>query len=284
MMKMTKPQLINSIRERGEEPPLQWSRVELRDRLVQLMEQAGEEVGGPKKTDLRQWISELNRNSRKKDNLKEFCETRLKMTLTGSETIPVLQRNALKKIYSVSVPSSQDPVGFGKWASLTYGQLRREQPSYAKWVQKTMLEDGNTCDYKLSRLATWLMNQTDDEAEETELPIMPTPTEKKDREHKETINQAQPKAIHPKGKDKSGKGYAKDGRNERAPAGAASSSDAPATMTNDQFKLMMETMATMKEEIQQLRNSQGTEEPRRKKNPDTKNSETEKSFQMVLDP
>ncbi|CAE7864958.1 GIP [Symbiodinium microadriaticum] len=284
MMKMTKPQLVKAIQDRGEDPPQQWSRVELRDRLVELMEEAGEEVGGTRKTDLRQWISDLNKNSRKKDNLKEFCETRLKMTLTGNETIPVVQRSALKVIYNISVPNSQDPVGFGKWASLTYGQLRREQPSYAKWVQETMLEDAHTCDYRLSRLATWLMNQPDEETDETEIPIMTSHAKTKEPVNKENF-QAKPKAIHPKSMiNKSGKGYAKDGRKEWHSEAAASSSEGSAAVTTDQLKLMMETMATMKQEIQQLREGKEAEEPRRKKTGETEPSETEKSFQMVMDP
>ena len=49
-MKMTKPQLQDAIRARGEEPR---SNVELRDRLTELMEQHVEAVGSTSRTDLR---------------------------------------------------------------------------------------------------------------------------------------------------------------------------------------------------------------------------------------
>ena len=70
------------------------------------------------------WMADLNKASRKKDLLKAFCEERLKLSLSGSETIPVLQKKAARQIYEVSVASAMDPVGFGKWSTLTYGQLR----------------------------------------------------------------------------------------------------------------------------------------------------------------
>ena len=209
-----------------------------------------------------------------------------------NETVPVLQRQALKVIYEVSIPNAMDPVGFGKWASLTYGQLLREQPSYAKWVQETMLEDGNTCDYRLIRLATWLMNQTiDEEAEETEVNIpKPIPETIAGQQGSMTRPAAKVMQVHiePKAKPiKPGKGYAKEASAARGSHAAASSQDASPAVTAEQFKIMMETMATVKEEIQQLRESKNPEEPRRKKNTETETDtekSTEKSFQMLLDP
>ena len=200
-MKMTKIQLQEAIRARGEEPPKEWSNVELRDRLTELMEMHGESVGGSRKTDLRQWMTELNKCSRKKELLRNFCEERLKITLDGNETIPVLQKKATKVIYEVSVANAMDPVGFGKWSTLSYGQLRREQPSYANWVQETLLEGGNTCDYRLSRLGNWLMNQPDEEIEEanTETKMATTAT-------KSTTIANYPMS---KAKGKSGKGRGK---------------------------------------------------------------------------
>ena len=181
--------------------PKEWSNVELRDRLTELMEMHGESVGGSRKTDLRQWMTELNKCSRKKELLRNFCEERLKITLDGNETIPVLQKKATKVIYEVSVANAMDPVGFGKWSTLSYGQLRREQPSYANWVQETLLEGGNTCDYRLSRLGNWLMNQPDEEIEEanTETKMATTAT-------KSTTIANYPMS---KAKGKSGKGRGK---------------------------------------------------------------------------
>ncbi|CAE7490127.1 unnamed protein product, partial [Symbiodinium microadriaticum] len=260
MMRMNKAQLQDAIRARGEEPPREWSNVELRDRLTELMELNGETTSGTKKTDLRQWIAELNKNSKKKELLKTFCE--------------------------VSVASAMDPVGFGKWSTLTYGQLRREQPAYATWVQETLLEGGESCDYRLSRLGNWLMNQPDEETVEVPEKMPPTTIE--------------PAYAKPKAKAKSmtmeyagGKGYgAKTVPKGRSPmtrdAPASSSSAEDASGSNaEAMKLLMDTMVAMKEEIKQLREDRHPEEPRRKKKeePETDaKASTEASFTMVPDP
>ena len=280
MMKMTKIQLQEAIRARGEEPPKEWSNVELRDRLTELMEMHGESVGGSRKTDLRQWMTELNKCSRKKELLRNFCEERLKITLDGNETIPVLQKKATKVIYEVSVANAMDPVGFGKWSTLSYGQLRREQPSYANWVQETLLEGGNTCDYRLSRLGNWLMNQPDEEIEEanTETKMATTAT-------KSTTIANYPMS---KAKGKSGKGRGKPtleaAYDARSSAPAAPSTTEEPRISNDQLKILMDTMTAMKEEIKQLREDQKSEEPRRKKKDETEAAPSEPSYTMVLDP
>ena len=279
-MKMTKIQLQEAIRARGEEPPKEWSNVELRDRLTELMEMHGESVGGSRKTDLRQWMTELNKCSRKKELLRNFCEERLKITLDGNETIPVLQKKATKVIYEVSVANAMDPVGFGKWSTLSYGQLRREQPSYANWVQETLLEGGNTCDYRLSRLGNWLMNQPDEEIEEanTETKMATTAT-------KSTTIANYPMS---KAKGKSGKGRGKPtleaAYDARSSAPAAPSTTEEPRINNDQLKILMDTMTAMKEEIKQLREDQKSEEPRRKKKDETGAAPSEPSYTMVLDP
>lgn len=279
-MKMTKIQLQEAIRARGEEPPKEWSNVELRDRLTELMEMHGESVGGSRKTDLRQWMTELNKCSRKKELLRNFCEERLKITLDGNETIPVLQKKATKVIYEVSVANAMDPVGFGKWSTLSYGQLRREQPSYANWVQETLLEGGNTCDYRLSRLGNWLMNQPDEEIEEanTETKMATTAT-------KSTTIANYPMS---KAKGKSGKGRGKPtleaAYDARSSAPAAPSTTEEPRINNDQLKILMDTMTAMKEEIKQLREDQKSEEPRRKKKDETEAAPSEPSYTMVLDP
>ena len=282
-MKMNQAQLREAILARGEEAPREWSNVELRDRLTELMELGGEAVGNARKTDLRQWISDLNKASRKKEQLKNFCEERLKLTLQGNETIPMLQKRATKVIYEVSIANALDPVGFGKFSTMTYGQVRREQPQYSRWVQETLLEGGNSCDYRLIRLGTWLMNQPDEDAEEEKATSYPTA---------KSPARAAPKALTPprtKG-IKAGKGY-----NEKSntSGGGGSSGDAPAASSSagdpqknqaDQMKIMMETMMAMKEEIQQLRENQNVEEPRRKKKEDSEAGTTETSYAVVMDP
>ncbi|CAE7481400.1 unnamed protein product [Symbiodinium necroappetens] len=265
MMKMNQAQLREAILARGEEAPREWSNVELRDRLTELMELGGETVGNARKPDLRQWISDLNKASRKKEQLKNFCEERLKITLQGNETIPMLQKRATKVIYEVSIANALDPVGFGKFSTMTYGQVRREQPQYSRWVQETLLEGGNSCDYRLIRLGTWLMNQPDEDTEEEKATGYPTA---------KSPARAAPKAwAPPKAKGASGD----------APAASSSAGDHQKNQA-DQMKIMMETMMAMKEEIQQLRENQNVEEPRRKKKEDSEAGTTENSYAVVMDP
>ena len=197
--------------------------------------------------------------------------------------MPQLQKSATRRIYEVSEANALDPVGFGKFSTLTYGQLRREQPGYAQWVQETLLEGGNAWEYRLIRLGTWLMNQTDEDYEEELVKDTPS-TAAPARPPVKVGPFSKAKALSAKGAGRD-KGY--------ATASAAAVKETPATsstaepnnsVSSEQIKLMMDTMVAMKEEIKQLRENQGTKEPRRKKKDEAETASTDQSFALVMDP
>lgn len=66
--------------------------------------------------------------------------------------------NTAKAVHDA--PSSgEDPVGFGKHASLSYQEVAQQQPSYAQWVITMTQEDADKeqCDQRLLRLGHWLV-------------------------------------------------------------------------------------------------------------------------------
>ena len=181
--------------------------MELRDRLTELMELNGESTSSSKKTDLRQWIAELNKSSRKKELLKAFCEERLKLSLSGNETIPMLQKRATRKIYEISVASAMDPGGIREVVDAHL----RPTPTRAASIRHLGAGNspgggGETCDYRLSRLGNWLMSQPDEDFVEH---IDKDPVKDITKTHAEMLPKAKSKALTTTG----GKGYgAKQGR------------------------------------------------------------------------
>lgn len=140
---LKKPELIAAIRELGEEPPTKWHIPELRVRLQQLEEEHGiERRKGKAKTNLQQWMQRLSQASKKKLSLSAFCKDELEMTLTGNETMIQMEKMATEKIYTISLPNGEDPMGFGQHANLSYYEVLDQHPSYAEWAVCTMKEGG----------------------------------------------------------------------------------------------------------------------------------------------
>lgn len=100
-------------------------------------------------------MTQLNQASKKKIELQAFGQ-KLGVSMSGMETIPQMQKAAMVKIYDVSAPHSNDPVGFGKAASLTYQEAQMDT-QYCQWVLKTW-EEGPTC-AQLARFARWLQSE-----------------------------------------------------------------------------------------------------------------------------
>lgn len=153
---MNKAELIAALKELGEEPPTQCKVIDLQVRLVAKEEEMGISALRTKETtELKTWTTRLNQALRKKSNAQEFIRTELNLTLTGNETLMDLQRKGLNKIYQMTTPSGQDPVGFGEHSDLTYAELKVTQPRYCAWVIKTMQENPEH-GLRLGRLGKWL--------------------------------------------------------------------------------------------------------------------------------
>ena len=152
---MKKPALQALLREKGEDPPLRWTKIELRQRLIELDPQLAEAANKKQETELQQWVHKINKASAKKSNLVCLCETELEIPLKGTETVAQLENLAMKQAYRIAQPAGADVVGFGKFAALEYRDINRYQLGYRDWILKTARESAE-CDFRLRRLATWL--------------------------------------------------------------------------------------------------------------------------------
>ncbi|CAE7224831.1 RE1 [Symbiodinium sp. KB8] len=153
---MKKQELQNLLHKKGENPPERWTKLELKQRLIELdpnLEEASSSrrVG----TELQQWVHKINKASAKKAHMVALCETEMGLQLKGTETVAQMERQALQHAYRVAAPAAEDVVGFGKFAALEYQDINRYQPGYREWILKTDAES-HECDYRLKRLATWL--------------------------------------------------------------------------------------------------------------------------------
>ena len=157
MSRMSQKELRAEIQRLGEDPPAKWTKAELQHRLSELYVEKDVVPPGQKpQTALRQQVIAMNTNSKTKKLLQMWCQNTLGMPVSGNETIPQLQRAAMTRIYQETTPDGQDPVGFGKAASLTYQEIAADQ-QYCNWVKTTAAEGG--CSVQLSRLAKWLVTQ-----------------------------------------------------------------------------------------------------------------------------
>ncbi|CAE7525545.1 RE1 [Symbiodinium sp. CCMP2592] len=157
MYKMTKPQLVAELLKYNEHPAPAWTKVEIRQRLLELQ---GKETEPSQRelnsTGLQKATREMRKASKTKAQLQAFCENELDMTLTGNETKPQLEMKALNKIMMVTQAESMDVAGFGKHVDRRYHEFLGELRSYGEWVVQTAKENPETSDPRLRRLAGWL--------------------------------------------------------------------------------------------------------------------------------
>lgn len=166
---MKKADLVEAIRALGEEPPSKWTNTELRVRLLELEEEQGiTRTKGKIRTSHQGWMVELNKHSKKKADLIQFCQSKLQLPLEGTETMPQLEKKAVEKIYAISEPSGKDPMGFGMHSQLSYQEVMDEHPSYGEWAHQTAME--GSCHPRLSRFAHWYVAQRD-VRQEPQLPV-----------------------------------------------------------------------------------------------------------------
>ncbi|CAE7273716.1 RE1 [Symbiodinium sp. CCMP2592] len=143
------------LREKGEEPPQRWTKLELRQRLIEMDPKLAEAANKKQETELQQWVHKINKASARKSNLVSLCETEMEIPVKGTETVAQLETLAMKQAYRLSTPAGADVVGFGKFAALEYRDINNHQPGYREWILKTAKES-HECDFRLRRLATWL--------------------------------------------------------------------------------------------------------------------------------
>ena len=168
MTDLTREELRLALRQVGEDPPMRWTKPELRLRLEQV---TGEDMSKKVKKETveqspyEELVKRMNAASRRKQDLIEFCHKELRMTNLDRMTIAMIQHAAMYKIYEMAPMHPSDLVGFGKHGRMTYRALRQQEPGYAKWVKETARNDEgkNLSDPRLIRVARWLENEGDEE-------------------------------------------------------------------------------------------------------------------------
>ncbi|CAE7275475.1 unnamed protein product [Symbiodinium sp. CCMP2456] len=142
--------LVELLREHGEEPPTRWTKVELRQRLIELNPSLDKTISKESKmTELQQWVGKINRASVKQANLVQLCQEELQLTLTGNETVATLEKL----------------------------DINEYQPAYREWVLRTDAEETG-CDYCLRRLAVWLRENPVRKISQRDLPVRGQPKSK----------------------------------------------------------------------------------------------------------
>ena len=158
-MTMKRGDYIQAIRAMGEEPPAHWTLIELKVRLSELEEEHGvTKVKGRKQTSLQLWMVRLNEAKKRKPSLVEFAKTELGLTISSNATMDQITKEAVEKIYLISQPSENDPMGFGRHSSKSYREVYEMEKSYVEWAIKTTKEE-DTCP-RLGRFVRWLEMQS----------------------------------------------------------------------------------------------------------------------------
>ena len=116
MHKMTKPQLEAELLKYHEHPAPGWTKVEIRQRLLELQgrdrEQTQKELTS---TTLQRVTREMRKASKTKATLVKYCEEELNLTLTGNETKPQLEMKAMNKIMAITPGEAMDVAGLAAW-------------------------------------------------------------------------------------------------------------------------------------------------------------------------
>ena len=265
---LSKAEILAELGRMGELPPKDWSKLECQMRMEELRVAQGLHPNPKARhvTPLRRMMIQLNQASTKKDRLQQFCRE-LGVNHTDSDTIPVLQRRAALAIYDKAAATAEDPVGFGKHAARTYGEIQEHEKNYVAWVIQTY-EEGD-CDPRLARLARWLQESNNKKYEADALMFK---TEPGASSHSYTVEEM----IN--------EGYTMKGHLQQQQRGVASKnsvssksvSSSQLEQANQQIQQLMATVGQLQNEMKQMKSES---EPRRKKVPSE--ASTMGSFEQV---
>ncbi|CAE7662420.1 RE1 [Symbiodinium sp. CCMP2592] len=163
MERWNKPELTLFLRTHGEEPPRSWTKVQLKQRIYDMIEQGEAEAPASNKkskTPLQMMTAEMNKKSQKKATLIKYAEEEHNVKVTPNDTISTIQRKLLNYFMSTVIPVGEDVMGFGK--------------KYVEWA-KTTSQEGD-CSPFLRRFVRWVNEYADFEDElVTAMPTKPEP-------------------------------------------------------------------------------------------------------------
>lgn len=113
MPKMNKEELRSAIQKLGETPPSTWGVTELTVRYNEILVEKGISVDSQKKMGdtLQARVSHLSLMSKNKGMLRNWMEQELGAVVHPTDTIAVMQKAAMQRIYLITPARSDDPVG-----------------------------------------------------------------------------------------------------------------------------------------------------------------------------
>lgn len=172
MADLTKEELRAALAQLGEPVPAKWTKAEITVRLEEL---TGEDLTvNVKKKDktvshAQMLAKDLNAVARRrKQELIAFCEKELKMSNLESWTMNRIQVEGHKKILAMTEGDYRDLVAFGKHGLLSYQEIYEQEPEYCRWVVQTAHERQELSDFRLRRLARWIVQQNEMELKPAE--------------------------------------------------------------------------------------------------------------------
>ncbi|CAE7255588.1 unnamed protein product, partial [Symbiodinium microadriaticum] len=234
MDSMNRKDLVLHLQAFGEEPPEAWTKVELKQRIQDLMDQGEMPAMKSKKerTELQMATTAINQASRKKAELIRFAEEHYGIQATSNDTIGTLQRKLMAAALANTRPHGDDLMGFGKFSGRTYRNVMNEEPKYMEWARATAAE--GDCSAYLKRFIRWVQNYADAELPE-EPAVKTTP-----------VRKSNPKA-HTKAMAK--KGY-------EPPKGEGMNS---ASSTNEAMQNLTMVVASLVQEVKTLKEERAEE-------------------------
>lgn len=158
-----KAELVEKLREMGEEVPSSWTIPQIRARMAEVKEST---KGDPDRT-LKGKLQKLHQAARNKGILMEHLKD-LGIPVNPNKTIAQMVSQGEEEIHSLFEPDSSEMVGFGKFGNLTYQQVWDEQMSYISWVLTTNQESDNP-HWRLRRLARWAQQEKHQTATKTKM-------------------------------------------------------------------------------------------------------------------
>ena len=171
---------VKKMKSYGEEPPKHWTCAQIKARLSELKM----ENGDMNTTPMKQLEKELGQIANKKKIVLQEYMTSKGVQITGNETKDQLVSLGLRTFGAQMPGHSEDSLGFGTHASMTYGEVKNTVPSYAAWVIKTYQEGGGQAgdsSWRLKRFAKWLIE------DQKPLVAKPKPLMKPPQDHQDVM-------------------------------------------------------------------------------------------------
>ena len=143
----TKKEMQAQIMKHGETPPSGWTKVQLKARLVELMES---QVQVMTERDASKIVNGRKTKAALQEKMDEY-----NLEYTSKMNSDQLRSHLIRYLMETQVPSTEHNfVGFGKYSQWEYGEAAIHAPSYSAWTVETATNE-TECHWRLRRYANW---------------------------------------------------------------------------------------------------------------------------------